>query len=232
MMIAGRHVVRELMDDPMLDPATHRLALRGLANINRVTGSAAVLWRSIRQIAAADRRPLRVLDLACGGGDVTIAIRKLAERDGTMVRVDGCDISATAVEHAHQQAERERVDLTFFRLDALREAIPAGYDVVTSGLFFHHLATDDAQALLRKLSASASHILVSDLERSRMGYWAAWTGARLLSRSSVVHHDGPASVLAAFSKQEFERLAAAAGLRGARVTRWWPFRLLLEWSRA
>ncbi len=73
--IGGRRLVPEVMDNPGLDAAAHAAALRGLGRINAVSGSVRIVWRGIeaaaRRRAASERgRALRVVDLACGGGDV------------------------------------------------------------------------------------------------------------------------------------------------------------------
>jgi len=231
MLIAGRQVTSELMDDPSLDPVAHRAALRGLANINSFTHSSDVLGRRIRSYAKNGAQPLRVLDVACGGGDVTVALQQHVNREGLDIRLHGCDISPTALQHARQNASDSGVEIDFFRLDVLNEPIPTGYDIIVSSLFFHHLSNEQAESLLRNLCAATTCVLISDLERLWIGHVAAWLGARFLSRSPVVHFDGPASVRAAFSKAELKALAEKAGLCDARVCRWWPFRLLLEWSK-
>ena len=74
-------------------------------------------------------------------------------------------------------------------------------------------------------------VLVNDLERGLAGLTLAHLGTRLLSRSDVVHTDGPLSVRAAFTVPEVRALAAAAGLTGAVVVRRWPCRFLLTWTR-
>jgi hypothetical protein len=61
----------ELMDDPGLDEGLHHGALRGLARLNVVTRSSHLLWVAIRRLAdEVPDRPLRILDVASGGGDV------------------------------------------------------------------------------------------------------------------------------------------------------------------
>jgi hypothetical protein len=120
----------------------------------------------------------------------------------------------------------------FFRLDALGDPLPADFDVLSCSLFLHHLAEDDAVGLLRRMAQAARRmVLVNDLIRSPLGYVLAWCGCRLLSRSPVVHFDGPASVAAAFTLGEARALADRAGLAGAVLTRHWPERFLLTWSR-
>jgi SAM-dependent methyltransferase len=221
------------MDQPGLDSAAHASALHGLGRINRVSRSAAILWPSLAELIGGKRGgPIRVLDLASGGGDVAIALARRAARAGLDLRIDGCDISPVAVEFAGRRAEDAKVPVRFFRLNVLEESIPDDYDAVMCSLFLHHLGDDEAVLLLAKMADAAGDlILVNDLLRSRLGYRLAWAGCRLLSRSPIVHHDGPASVDAAFSLAEVDGLARRAGLVGARLTRHWPLRFLLSWSR-
>jgi hypothetical protein len=74
-------------------------------------------------------------------------------------------------------------------------------------------------------------VLVNDLIRSPLGYGLAWAGTQLLSRSWVVHTDGPLSVQGAFQLAEVAAMAERAGLQGARLQRCWPERFLLSWCR-
>jgi hypothetical protein len=50
-------------------------------------------------------------------------------------------------------------------------------------------------------------ILICDLERSRFNLALVSLAAQLLSRSKVVHYDGPQSVKGAFTRDEFRRLS-------------------------
>ena len=63
------------MDDPGLEERLHGRALRGLERINRISVVARTMEHTIRQaLEEPFPRPLRVLDLATGGGDVPIAL--------------------------------------------------------------------------------------------------------------------------------------------------------------
>ena len=95
------------MDQPGLDASTHSSALRGLGRINRLSRSASILWPAIAGLGRAiPAGPIRVLDLATGGGDVPIDLAKRARRAGLDVRIDGCDISPVAVAFARARGER------------------------------------------------------------------------------------------------------------------------------
>ncbi|MCE9590064.1 MAG: methyltransferase domain-containing protein [Planctomycetes bacterium] len=232
-MSMPRHKVAELMDDPALDAQLHGDALRGLRRINHVSNSAGILWGPIARVShQLGGRPLRVLDVATGAGDVPISLMRRAVAQGVELRIDACDRSDQALGHAREAARSAGAAIRFFTLDALRDEPPPGYDVVTCSLFLHHVDDDQAVPLVARLARAAGKmLLVNDLERGTLGLTLAWLGVRVLSRSRIVHVDGPRSVLAAFTANEMRSMADEAGLIGARVTRRWPCRFLLEWNR-
>jgi 2-polyprenyl-3-methyl-5-hydroxy-6-metoxy-1,4-benzoquinol methylase len=219
-MLEQRRLQPEVMDQPGLDPAQHSLALRGLARINWWSRSSGILWPQLAAAARGRTCPLRVLDLATG------------RRRGIDVQLEGCDASAVAVAYARQRAERAGVNVRFFVHDALAGPLLFGYDVVMSSLFLHHLERERARDLLARMAEQAQClVLVNDLVRGVGGLLLARVGTRLLSRSWVVHTDGPRSVEGAFTMAELRTLADEAGLRGATVGWRWPFRMLLTWRR-
>ena len=226
----------ERMDDPALDPERHRAALVGLRRLNRLGRTSTAVWNQIAPLVAgaeAGAAPLRILDLATGGGDLPIALWRRASAAGQSVSIVGIDVSPVAVDVARRRASAANAPVTFERADALRDLLPQPVDVVISSLFLHHLDDDDAIALLARAAAAARRrLVVDDLARSGVGLGLVTVATRLVTRSDVVHHDGPASVRAAFTPNEITALAGEAGLDGAVVRRRPPAHLQLVWSRA
>jgi SAM-dependent methyltransferase len=223
------------MDQPGLDKNAHGQALCCLARVNWLSSTSRTIWREIRKLALETRlsRPLRILDVACGGGDVAQRLAVKARRDGIPVQVDGCDISPGAIALAREAAPRwETADVGFFEHDALGDSLPDGYDVITSSLFLHHLDDAGAEHLLRSMARAAGRLVVlNDLRRSRTGYALAWFGVRILTRSRIIQVDGPLSVAAAFTTEEAGAIATRAGMTGASVTGYFPERFLLVWRK-
>ncbi|MFN7627869.1 MAG: methyltransferase domain-containing protein [Pirellula sp.] len=133
--------------------------------------------------------------------------------------------SASGVARSQMQSEGDRVD-------------PIGrddgwpFDIVYCTLFLHHF--DDMSAVkvldaMKRLARRA--VLVDDLCRTSLGWWLAYLGCHLLSRSRIVHFDGPQSVRAALTPQEAQALAAEAGMRDAAIRRHWPERFMMRWER-
>jgi 2-polyprenyl-3-methyl-5-hydroxy-6-metoxy-1,4-benzoquinol methylase len=188
------------------------------------------VWAEVRALARGGVRPVRVLDVACGGGDVLLDVAHRARRHGVEVDLWGCDLSEVALERARARADGATT--RFLALDVVREELPGRYDVVCSSLFLHHLARAEAVTLLRAMArASQSVVLVQDLRRSRLGYAFAWLGLHLLTTSDVARFDGPVSVRAAYTLEEARALAADAGLEGAVVRACWPERFTIRWAR-
>ena len=227
--LAHRDRQPELMDDPALDPAEHRRALAGLARINRWSGSANLLWPPIREYARRLNRPLRLLDVATGSGDVPLALLNLARRDGITLEVTGCDLSPLAIDEARARVTALNVPATFLVADVLADPLPGRFDVVTCSLFLHHLDERDVVVVLRRMADAGTLVLVSDLVRNRFNLMQVWVASRLFTRSRVVHVDGPLSIRGAFTVNELLQLAEQAGLSGATAQLKFPCRMLLSW---
>jgi len=221
----------ELMDDPALDAGEHLEALTALARINAISRTAAQFAATIRRLVPAarvGRAPIHVVDVACGGGDVTI---DLTRRLGPGYRVTGIDMSPRAVERATEQAARSGVSTASFTVcDVLAAPVPR-CDVAVSSLFFHHLDDGPAADVLRAMATSAAvGGVVSDLVRSRRGLALAYLATHVLTASRVARLDGPLSVRAARTLAEYRTLAADAGLGQAGIRRAWPERAVIEWT--
>jgi len=231
----------ELMDDPCLPEAEHLHALRALGTINAVSRTAACLAASATPLlAAAGPGPLEIVDLACGGGDVTrgCARRLGRAQPGRRLYVTGIDMSPRALAraradlaHDHGLAHDASCRVTFTARDLVADGCPP-CDVAVSSLFFHHLDDADAIGLLRSMrEACRLGFVISDLMRSRLGLLLAVLGTAVLSTSRVARVDGPLSVRAARTRDEYRRLLDAAGLSEATIRRAWPERAVISWRR-
>lgn len=229
--LPARDLRPELMDQPGLDAAAHSRALRGLARINYFSRAAGQLWRRTERFAKPGL-PLRVLDVACGGGDMAFRLWRMARRAGVTLEILGLDVSDVALQQAAALCRPAGDAIRFEKADVLGGPLPTGFDVVTSSLFLHHLTEPQVVGLLRRMSEAAGRaVVVSDLRRGRGGYLLAHVACRLLSRSRVVHYDGPQSVAAAFTPAEMAELCRRAGMADAEITAHWPARLVVAWGR-
>ncbi len=218
--------VPEIMDDPRLEPELHQAALRGLERLNTFSNSLKVISQPIEALSKKlNRRPLRVLDIASGGGDLPLGLAARAARAGLPLEVVGSDCSSTAIAFAQARAKKSKQNVKFIRLNILHDQLPTDFDVICTSLFTHHLDPPEVISLLQKAhQASRSLVIVNDLERSPINFGLVWIATRLLSRSHVVWHDGPVSVRAAYTQSEFRELAGKAGIKDFEISEKFPCR--------
>lgn len=209
-MTFKRDLQPERMDDPHLPRAEHLAALQGLARLNRWTGVSRPIYRILKRYARRIDRPLRVLDVATGSGDLPIDWGRRAKADKLAMHLTGVDVSETAVDRAAAAARDAGVKIDFQCRDCLTR-LPGEFDIVICSLFIHHLREPDIAKLLVAMRSAATHAaIVCDLERSYANLAAVWFAAHTLTRSSVVHDDAVTSVRAALTRDEFRRIAEKA----------------------
>jgi SAM-dependent methyltransferase len=215
----------ELLDLERADPDAIEACLRDLEWINRWTAAYRVTLRWLEQLCHGTRpaRPLTVLDVGCGRGDMLRRIWAWARRRGLELRLIGVDLNPHAVAAAAAAtADAAQIRyLTANAFDMPHDILP---DVVLSALFAHHL--DDARLVrfLRWMEARARRgWLINDLHRHPLPYVVARGGARLLRMHPFVRHDAPLSVARAFDRRDWVRLLDAADLAPPATTVAWRF---------
>ena len=238
MKLQERVLEGELMDAPDLAANLHHSALQGLQRVNRLSGTASVLANKIVKLFGTNASSLRILDLACGGGDVTIGLAQQLQRVGITANIEGWDRSDTAIDFARARLNKLPAHtpiastVNFRQCDVEQLDTDEQYDIVMCTLFLHHLDRPAALDLLSRMHRATRHVvLIDDLRRTWLGYRLAQLGCYVLTRSHIVHVDGPLSVRAAFTEVEVENLSQEAGLPKPVITRHWPQRFLACWQR-
>ena len=142
---AAARAVREMFTSiaPRYDLLNHLLSF----NVDR-------LWwtRAARSFAGILSRPdARVLDLCCGTGDMTSALRRRANRTA---KIAGADFSHAMLQRA--SVKSRGTSLRWLEADALRLPFADGqFDLLTSAFGFRNLADYDSglREILRVLKA-------------------------------------------------------------------------------
>lgn len=211
----------EWMDDPQVPEELLREGLDGLARVNSVLFGHGPSVQGVFALAGGRRR-LSVLDVGTGCADTARRLVEGARSRSVDLYVRGIDRSLPTVDHArHRCIAYPEIEISLQDLFTLRD--DETFDVVHAALLLHHLDDDQAVEALRLMFRhSRLGVVINDLHRHRLAYESARVALPLISRSPMVRHDGPLSVLRGFTREELFDLVARAGIGPARI-RWWPF---------
>lgn len=221
------------MDRPGVDPADLSAALDHVAAVNRWLGGRRALLGHMSWALdqAADTRIRRVIDVGTGSGDLPIAVDHWAHARALPLDITAVDLHPATLKVAARRTRRHP-GIHLSRANGLRLPFADGtFDAALLSMTLHHMDGPALHEILAELGrvARGGRVLVGELERSVPGY----LGARILAatvwrRNPVTRHDGPLSVLRAFTADELRDLALRAGLRDPGVHRHPIFRLVLR----
>jgi len=214
MDLSRRSTLPERMDDADFPRADYERCLRDLASVNRITlthrPTLAWLGRATREFPAG--APVRLLDVACGAGDLLRTIHAWAARRGLRPELVGLDLNPRSAEVA---ATLTPADMSIdYRTGDVFAARPEPRpDFIVTSQFTHHLDDQDIVRLLRWLDEFAARgWLIADLHRSALAYWGFSALATVARWHPVVRGDGMISVARSFRRADWTRLLQAAGL--------------------
>ncbi len=226
-MVPPRASGKEILDDPGLDLAHWRGALREIRWVNRWLGGRRALQTglglALRGLPAGST--VEALDVGTGDGTLPASVAPWAARRGWELRWVVLDRAWSALRCCQETGNMwpavagEATTLPF------REK---SFDVVAASMFLHHFPAPTVVDLLRAFRRLArAAVIINDLRRS----WLAWAAIFLISRGLGCHpvfrHDAPLSVLRGFTKHELAEAARQAGASGAVIRRCWAFRFVL-----
>lgn len=212
----------ELMDADDVSSAELRSAFRELALINRYLGGHAATFGALDALTPPDATRLRILDVGCGDGETAELIAGWARTRAITAEVIGIDLSPETIRLAK---ERRRPGVSFSRRNLFELPSSETYDIVHAGLMLHHCPGDEAaRALTAMHQRSRLGVAINDLHRHPLAYHAIKTLTRVFSRSRLVRHDAPLSVLRGFLKPELEDLCRRAGVPAPEIRSRWAFR--------
>ncbi len=210
----------ELIDDENQPYSDFRASMRDVQNANRFLGGSYVvkkqvsLWLGEAKKSSRDTdAAITFLDVATGSADLPKVILKAANRARMQVRVVGLDFSSPILRFAREEVGSER-NIRLVRGDAFNLPFAdSSVDYVLCSLAFHHWGFDQSVIALREMERVAKKgWLVNDLRRSKSAWQLFKIVSNLAGMNRMTKHDGPASILRAYSLPEFHAMPQALGL--------------------
>jgi 2-polyprenyl-3-methyl-5-hydroxy-6-metoxy-1,4-benzoquinol methylase len=221
-MFKRRSYKKELLDEPVIAKEKLYKNLDELEIINKYLGGHAASIKGLN--ALTNCKPKMVVDIGCGGGD---SVKALANKFGNKVQLTGIDLKEDCIEYSKKNCEV--YPNVHFRCADFRSvfSINDHPDVIHASLFFHHFTEDEIVSFLRECDRHKVIVVINDLERNPVAYYAIKFLTTFLSNSFLVRNDAPLSVLRGFKKDEWKNILEKAGIRKYTVQNCWAFRHLI-----
>jgi len=205
--------------------------IRGVNRWLGGTGIALDFLADRAELTAGARATL--LDVGTGTADIPLALAAWARTRSIDLRITATDISEPVLmlARAHVAA---RGNIVLQAADATNlPYLDESFDYVMCNLALHHFPPVAARLVLTEMYRVARRaILVNDLARGRVAWWSARLLFEVIAHDPLTRHDGPLSVLRAYTVEEIETLAIAAGILRARARQRSMFRLELIAEKA
>lgn len=217
----------EIMDDLNSSGEVIDQTLYELDEINKKLGGNQVTIDGIKRLLLKNPpfRKLTIVDIGCGGGDILIEIAKWANKRRLDFELIGIDANPNIIEFARKNAS----SYPQIRFEVLNIFSPEfrnqSYDIIISSLFTHHFKDEDLISLFANLKKQTKiGVVINDLHRHWLAYYSIKLIVNVLSKSQMVQHDGPVSVLRAFKKKEIKNILKRAGIHQYSIKWMWAFR--------
>lgn len=220
---SDRSTQKEMMDDFNLDQSHMDIILAELDQVNRLLGGYTVFYDALKKLNIGPGA--HISDWGCGGGDSLRKIASWAAKRKLSIQLTGVDATHSAVTYARKHSERYP-GIRYVEADVLSDALEENeFDVVISSLFTHHFENECWIKLIKKMHVCARKaVVINDLHRHWFAYYSIKWIMGVFSKSEIVRHDAPLSVLRSFTRPELIFLLKQAGLKKYRIRWMWAFR--------
>lgn len=201
MSFSQRSEELEILDHT--SPPVSELAIiyKDISTCNRLLGAHKALVKEIKRLNIPKNKSYTIQDIGCGNGEL---LRYLAQHLATefpLLSFQGIDLNTEIIEEAKMLSTAYK-NISYHQKDVLKSEIPEA-DLVLLSLTLHHFSSAIIPELLLKLSSKAkNHILIADLQRSRLSYVLFQLFAAVFLKHPIAVADGKTSIKKGFIKKE------------------------------
>lgn len=218
----------EIIDDFNMSGEEVIQTFKTIERVNTLLGGNQVLVSGVQKLVKKllhEGQTIHLYDLGCGSGDGLRAIARWARRKNIPMQLTGVDANAFIVDYARLQA-RAYPEIQFVQQDIFDTACSLeDATLVTFNLCLHHFTEEQQQFLIQKCrSSQVKAVLVNDLHRHWMAYYAFWTFSLLTRAHKIAREDGLLSIKKGFKKKELSALAESSIYQSPSIRWRWAFR--------
>jgi ubiquinone/menaquinone biosynthesis C-methylase UbiE len=191
----------------------HKITLKGVESLIKQTSSTT---------------PFHIVEIGCGGGDNLSVIQQWAFKKKRTIQLTGVDINPACI--AYAKSKWASKDIQFICSDYKKVFFDNKPDIIFSSLFCHHFSESELTYMLQWMQQQTkTGFFINDLHRHPLAYYSIKILTQTFSKSYLVKHDAPLSVLRSFVKGDWQSLFKKAGITGYQCRWQWAFRWLVTY---
>ena len=219
---------KEKLDDLNLHGEPLYKALQSLEWVNRWFGNHRSVVKAIHSIYKKEEKPLRIIDLGCGGGDLALAVAKSLQKQKIKFTITGIDGNTNTIAYAQKKCVAFS-KIIFLQADILSSQFSIQpCDILISSHFMYHFTGDGLVNFLKNnLSAISTAFIFSELKRNRLAMCLFKFSSFLMPISKLAKEDGLLAIKRSFSEKEWLAILKQAGIDTYRLQSVPLFRILL-----
>ncbi len=220
-MFKHRSYKKELLDGDSIPDADLYQNLKELNTINKLLGGYNISFNALKKVLVKDKAYV-IADIGCGGGDTLKQIQHWNMKQNYQLNLVGIDLKQTCIDYSTQNNSD---DIKFICDDykTILNHIPK-VDVLHACLFCHHLTEVEIIDLIKFCKSNNITLIINDLERNPIAYYAIKFLTQLFSKSYLVKNDAPLSVLRGFKKKEWKEVIKHSQAKNYSINYKWAFR--------
>ena len=221
-MFKNRSDKKELLDQENIPEIDLYLNLKELNVINNLLGGYSITFNALNKILDKNKS-YTLVDIGSGGGDTLKKISKWSNKNNFQLNLFGIDLKESCINYSITNDKHEA--LTFI-CDDYRNASKhiLKIDIVHACLFCHHLTNENIIQLIKFCKEQHAILVINDLERNPIAYYAIKWLTYFFSKSYLVKNDAPLSVLRGFKKREWVDIIKKSGATKYSIKYKWAFR--------
>jgi SAM-dependent methyltransferase len=216
----------EIMDDLGSSGKIIDQTLRELEFINTWLGGNAVTLNALSRVKRRKGLSgrIRIADLGCGGGDMLKLVNGWSQKNNVSTELLGVDANPNIVAYARKNVPLENV--SFKATDIFSNDFKLmEFDIVMATLFFHHFTDVQLIEFFNQLKQQVkTAVIINDIHRHPLAFYSIKWLTQGFSKSPMVIHDAPVSVLRAFARNELHNIIRSAGFTDYTLEWKWAFR--------
>ena len=217
----------ETMDDFDMEGDELRDALDKIAVINQWLGGNKITIDGIRKLIEKQPKdkPISIVDVGCGNGDMCRAIARFAKETGRPITVIGVDANLYTTNYA-KTLSADFPNISYAVVNVFDDSFSElTYDIAVCTLTLHHFTDDDILALMRLLANEATYgVVINDLHRSALAYRLFQLICFVFRLNPMSKADGLTSILRGFKRPELEHFSKQLAVKKYSITWRWAFR--------